>query len=189
MGGAPRNTMAPNGNWCSGARRYWGKSSRRPVARPTYAARGAWLANGWRMTRRCSPRHGLPLSIKLRLDNKVTHCPSVAQRRSSSLRRIRTHWCRPMEPDRAPAPGERPYAAGDHHRGSPPVPLNRLSSSRPKSRSRPPQALEHFDQGNCIGMHRARLCTAPPDPHLRRESAAHGPHASAPLCPCCIRKG
>ena len=52
-----------------------------------------------------------------------------------------------------------------------------------------PPTLKPFDQGNCIGTHRACLCIAPTDPHLRRETAAYGPLAPAPPGVCCIRKG
>lgn len=53
----------------------------------------------------------------------------------------------------------------------------------------PAQTLNHFEQGNCIGMHRACLWSNPPNPRLSRETAAYGPLASTSPCICCIRKG
>jgi hypothetical protein len=58
---------------------------------------------------------------------------------------------RPEVADQVPRPSPQP--AGRHLR---------------RSRDRGAQTVNHFDQGNCIGMHSACLCTALPD----RASAA-----------------
>jgi hypothetical protein len=51
------------------------------------------------------------------------------------------------------------------------------------------QIMKHFDQGDCMGMHRACVCSTPPQANLGRETAGCRLLASAPPCLCCVRTG